>query len=109
MEARAEQAEQKEKLREAAAALQEHLEGFILEHPRINYYYYTVGTDTDRNGPVQFEELVALYKKGVVHLETYIWHKLLGDKWVKLKNNGYAFLRVTAQISNDVLHDKAVK
>jgi len=97
MEARAEQAAQKEKLRETAATLQAHLEGFILEHPRINYYYYTVGTDADRNGPVQFEELAAQYKKGVVHLETYVWHKLLGNKWVKLKDNGYEFLRVTAQ------------
>ena len=75
-------------LKEAVQQLQAHLEGYVLEHPNINYYYYTVGTDKDRNGPVKFDELAALYKRDIVHLETYVWHKLLGDKWIKLKNNG---------------------
>lgn len=88
MEARAQQEVQNAQLRQAAAALQAHLEGFIFEHPRIKYYYYTVGTAADRNGPVLFDELVAQYKKGVVHLETFVWHKLMGDKWIKLKDNG---------------------
>jgi hypothetical protein len=88
MEVQVQQEAQKAQLQEAAAALQAHLEGFMLEHPSIKYYYYSVGTDADRNGPVHFDELVAQYKKGVVHLETYIWHKLMGDKWIKLKNNG---------------------
>ena len=55
------------------------------------------GAEDEDDGPVQFDELAAQYKKGVVHLETYVWHKLLGNKWVKLKDNGYEFLRVTAQ------------
>lgn len=84
----AQQEAQKAQLREAVAALQAHLEGFMLEHPSIKYYYYTIGTDADHNGPVHFDELAAQYKKGVVHLETYIWHKLMGDKWIKLKNDG---------------------
>ena len=43
-------------------------------------------------GPVKFDELAKLFKEENVHLETFIWHKLLGDKWVKLKNNGCVFL-----------------
>ena len=75
-------------LLEAKEKLQKHLDVFDLEHPNTNYYYYTKGTDENRNGPVKFDELAALYKKDVVHLDTYIWHKQLGDKWIKLKNNG---------------------
>ena len=75
-------------LLEAKEKLQKHLDIFDLEHPNTNYYYYTKGIDENRNGPVKFDELAALYKKDVVHLDTYIWHKQLGDKWIKLKNNG---------------------
>ena len=35
------------------------------------------GAEDKDDGPVQFDELAAQYKKGVVHLETYVWHKLL--------------------------------
>ena len=73
---------------DASQALQTQLEGFLLDHPNVNYYYYTAGVDTDRHGPVAFDSLVQLFKTDVVHLETYIWHKLLGDKWIKLKDNG---------------------
>ena len=55
----------------------------------MNYYYYTINQDTDRNGPVKFDQLAAQYMVGTVHLETYVWHKRMGDQWIKLKNHGY--------------------
>ena len=79
---------QHELLLAASQALQTHLEGYLLDHPNIKYYYYTAGVDKDRQGPASFDELVQLFKTEAVHLETFVWHKLLGDKWTKLKDNG---------------------
>ena len=74
----------------ASQSLQTHLEGYLLDHASIKYYYYTAGVNKDRQGPASFDELVQLFKTEAVHMETFVWHKLLGDKWTELKHNGYA-------------------
>ena len=78
----------KEDVLSAAEILQQRLEQFILDHPGIKFYFYTFGKDKDRGGPVSFDDLVLLYGQEHVSLETYVWHKLQGDCWIKLKDNG---------------------
>ena len=48
-------------------------------------YFYADGKE--RKGPVPWDQLVALFRAQTITGETFVWHKHMGQSWVKLKKD----------------------